>query len=159
MNKQTRLALPSVLLLWTVSSAAAAVKAPLIVSHPLIAESVTKTFVKTEHLARSASANVDRPEVLANDIDRMSRNVALLESERDRLRPFEQHTVDRIVPLLQDAGISATEGRPAQVTADCRQIAKRIATGRKYERLRVKEIRMEQRIWRESNQEAHKEAI
>jgi hypothetical protein len=111
-------------------------------------------------------------ETLAKKTLKQVQASAAVAAERESLAPWEQQAVETVLPLLQAATANTasaieyfreTRGRlwtaayrdcADRVWQDSEQIAKILKDYLKYDKLRAQEIRLEERIWAESQRDA-----
>jgi len=120
----------------------------------------------------SPDSHLAKLTALKGEINRMGQEINGLDAERELLAPWEQRAVDDVFPLLQaDAAntesaiayFNANRGRlwteayrdyAGHVWQDSEQIARILKDYRRYDKLRDQEVRVEQRIWADSQRNA-----
>jgi chromosome condensin MukBEF complex kleisin-like MukF subunit len=111
-----------------------------------------------------SEVHAERLMTLKDEVNRMGREVATLESERDSLAPWEQKAIDKTLPLLRDTAANTQKAieymdnnktylwNPQyrsyadRIWQDSQQIAKTLGEYRKYAKSHDQEQRLEQTL-------------
>jgi hypothetical protein len=117
----------------------------------------------------SPDSHLAKLTALKGEVNRMGQEITSLIAERESLPPWEQPAVDKALPLLQATAANTesaieyfNENRDRlwteayrdyadRVWRDSEQIAKTLKNYLKYDTLRDQEVRVEERIWADSD--------
>lgn len=117
----------------------------------------------------SPDSHLAKLTALKGEVNRMGQEITSLMAERESLPPWEQPAVDKALPLLQATAANTesaieyfNENRDRlwteayrdyadRVWRDSEQIAKTLKNYLKYDTLRDQEVRVEERIWADSD--------